>query len=78
MVMVGKRTDALREKESGTQIKDRIGSLLLKPICITVQCPNQCKCISQGTATFSIMGDICTRNCGYCAFPQGKPLPLRP
>jgi lipoic acid synthetase len=76
--MAGKRTDALREKESGTQIKDRIGSLLLKPICITVQCPNQCKCISQGTATFSIMGDICTRNCGYCAFPQGKPLPLDP
>jgi lipoic acid synthetase len=76
--MAGKRADALREKESGTQIKDRIGSLLLKPICITVQCPNQCKCISQGTATFSIMGDICTRNCGYCAFPQGKPLPLDP
>jgi lipoic acid synthetase len=76
--MAGKRADALREKESGTQIKDRIGNLILKPICITVQCPNQCKCISQGTATFSIMGDICTRNCGYCAFPQGKPLPLDP
>jgi lipoic acid synthetase len=74
--MMGKRADAQKTKETSGQIKSRISNLLTKPICITTQCPNQCKCITHGTATFSIMGNICTRSCGFCIFPQGKPLPL--
>ncbi len=77
--MTGKRTDAFENIETSNKIKNNpkiIENLLLTPVCIKSHCPNQCKCISQGTATFRIMGDICTRNCGYCSFPNGEPLPL--
>ncbi len=77
--MTRSQSDALQENESCTHITHKIiHSLPFKPVCITARCSNQCNCISQRTATFLIMGDICTRSCGYCAFPQGKPLPLDP
>jgi lipoic acid synthetase len=77
--MTGKRTDAMKKNETTTIPKNNIiENLLLTPVCIKSHCPNQCKCLSQGTATFRILGDICTRNCAYCYFPQGKPLPIDP
>ena len=77
--MAGSYDNALKDNEASRHITHKIiDSLLFKPICITAKCSNQCHCISQGTATFRIMGDFCTRNCGYCALPQGKPLPLDP
>lgn len=48
----------------------------LHTICQSGKCPNQAECWSRGTATFMIMGDICTRNCKFCATLSGRPLPL--
>jgi lipoic acid synthetase len=47
----------------------------LHTVCQEAQCPNIWECFSEGTATFLIMGDRCTRNCGFCAVAQG---PLGP
>ncbi len=40
-------------------------------VCVGAKCPNRGECYSAGTATFMIMGDRCTRNCGFCAVPTG-------
>ncbi|MBN1367982.1 MAG: lipoyl synthase [Dehalococcoidales bacterium] len=77
--MTGKRTDAIGKKETFTPTKSNIlGNLLLTPVCIKLHCPNQVRCLSQGTGTFQILGDVCTHSCAYCFFPQGKPLPVDP
>ena len=47
----------------------------LHTICSSGRCPNIGKCWSMGTATFMILGDICTRSCKFCATKTGKPLP---
>jgi lipoic acid synthetase len=48
----------------------------LHTICQEAACPNQGECFSKGVATFLIMGNICTRNCRFCAVTSGKPDPL--
>lgn len=48
----------------------------LNTICVSGKCPNLGHCWSMGTATFMILGDICTRSCKFCATKSGKPLPL--
>ena len=50
----------------------------LHTICEEARCPNIGECWEQGTATFLIMGDICTRGCRFCAVEKGKPAPLDP
>ena len=50
----------------------------LHTICESGMCPNKAECWSLGTATFMILGDICTRNCKFCAVKTGKPLPPDP
>jgi lipoyl synthase len=45
----------------------------LHTVCSSAKCPNAGECWNSGTATFLIMGDICTRNCGFCAVPSGQP-----
>ena len=47
--------------------------LKLHTICQSARCPNRPKCFTEGTATFMILGDICTRNCTFCAVKHGKP-----
>lgn len=47
----------------------------LHTICSSGKCPNQAECWSRRTATFMILGDICTRSCRFCATATGKPLP---
>ena len=47
----------------------------LHTICGSGQCPNKAECWSRRTATFMILGDICTRNCRFCATATGRPLP---
>jgi lipoic acid synthetase len=47
----------------------------LHTVCDEARCPNKGKCFSAGEATFLILGDICTRNCGFCAVKKDKPLP---
>lgn len=48
----------------------------LHTICTSGKCPNMAECWGQGTATFMILGDICTRTCGFCNTKSGKPLPV--
>ncbi|MDE6336026.1 MAG: lipoyl synthase [Muribaculaceae bacterium] len=48
----------------------------LHTICSSGMCPNRAECWGNGTATFMIGGNICTRNCKFCNVPTGKPLPL--
>ncbi len=46
----------------------------LHTVCESARCPNIGECWEQGTATFMILGNLCTRSCGFCAVPSGKPL----
>ncbi|MBW8190727.1 lipoyl synthase [Neiella marina] len=48
----------------------------LHSVCEEASCPNLAECFHKGTATFMIMGDICTRKCPFCDVANGKPLPL--
>src|SRR5881398_3454479 len=56
--------------------KALISDLRLHTVCESAQCPNRCECWSQGTATFMIAGDRCTRACGFCAVKTAKPFAL--
>ncbi len=49
-------------------------TLDLHTVCESARCPNMGECWEHGTATFMILGNICTRACGFCAVPSGKPL----
>ena len=48
----------------------------LETVCDHAKCPNRMECYSQKTATFMVLGSICTRPCGFCAVERGKPAPL--
>jgi lipoic acid synthetase len=50
----------------------------LNTVCEEARCPNLGECFSRGTATFMILGDRCTRRCGYCSVTTAKPLPPDP
>jgi len=50
----------------------------LNTVCQSAHCPNLGECFSRGTATFMILGDVCTRNCGFCAIATGKPRAVDP
>jgi len=58
--------------------KALISDLRLHTVCESAQCPNRWECWSQGTATFMIAGDRCTRACGFCAVATAKPFALEP
>jgi lipoic acid synthetase len=48
----------------------------LHTVCEEARCPNRGECFSRGTATFLLLGDVCTRACGFCDIANGKPLPV--
>jgi len=50
----------------------------LATVCEHARCPNIGECYSRGTATFLILGEVCTRNCRFCAIPSGLPQPVDP
>jgi len=52
-----------------------INGLRLNTVCVEARCPNLTECWSRGTATFMILGDVCTRRCHFCAVTTKKPLP---
>jgi lipoic acid synthetase len=60
------------------KIKKLLRRLNLHTVCEEANCPNIGDCFSRKTATFMIMGDICTRNCPYCNVSHGKPQALDP
>ena len=54
-------------------LKELMRGLELNSVCEEAHCPNIGECWESGTATFLIMGDVCTRNCPYCAIAHGRP-----
>ncbi|MEK6409042.1 MAG: lipoyl synthase [Acidobacteriota bacterium] len=68
----------IRANESFDRVNDMVKDLSLHTVCQEARCPNIFECWSEGTATFMILGDICTRHCGFCAVGKGKPIALDP
>ncbi len=62
--------------ENFHQLKKLARGLGLHTVCESAQCPNIGECWNHRTATFMLLGDICTRRCGFCAVPKGRPQPL--
>jgi lipoic acid synthetase len=62
--------------ETYNQLKRLMRSKQLHTICEEANCPNIAECWGRGTATFLIMGDTCTRSCGFCNVKTGMPAPL--
>ena len=58
------------------RLKTLMKELRLNTVCEEARCPNIGECWHHGTATFMILGDVCTRACGYCAVPHGRPTEL--
>ncbi len=58
------------------RLKHLMGELRLHTVCEEAHCPNIGECWHHGTATFMILGDVCTRACGYCAVAHGRPAGL--
>jgi lipoic acid synthetase len=69
-------TVSLRSGENYDFLKKLMRSKQLHTVCEEARCPNIGDCWSQGTATFLILGDICTRSCGFCDVKTGRPLPI--
>ncbi|MBI3578735.1 MAG: lipoyl synthase [Ignavibacteriales bacterium] len=59
--------------ESYARLKTIIDTGKLHTVCEEARCPNMGECWNAGTATFMILGDICTRSCGFCAVKTGRP-----
>ncbi len=55
-----------------------LGQGRLHTVCESARCPNQGECWTRGTATFMLLGEICTRSCGFCAVTTGRPAPPDP
>lgn len=63
-------------QEDLQQIKELLRSYSLHTVCEEARCPNMGECFKKRTATFLILGDICSRNCRFCAIKKEVPLPL--
>lgn len=66
----------LTQGKNYTELKDLMRSQVLHTVCEEAMCPNIFECWDARTATFLILGDICTRNCGFCAITTGRPTHL--
>jgi lipoic acid synthetase len=66
------------EAERFQQIKATLRAHQLHTVCEEASCPNIHECFGKGTATFMILGDVCTRRCPFCDVAHGKPLPPDP
>jgi lipoic acid synthetase len=62
--------------ENYRELKGLIQQLRLHTVCESAACPNVGECWNQRTATFMILGNVCTRRCGFCAVQKGAPLPV--
>lgn len=73
-----RRPEWLRLSPLDSAIVGKMGRLMrdlkLHTVCESARCPNRTKCFTEGTATFMILGDICTRNCTFCVVKKGKSL----
>ncbi len=75
-----KKPPWLKVKLPGGEDYNRVNKLVhaggLHTVCQSAKCPNIGECWSRRTATFMILGDVCTRNCRFCAVPDGAPSPV--
>src|SRR5512140_808360 len=75
-----KKPEWLRVKlpigEEDKHVRGLVDNYELHTICESGNCPNMGECWGEGTATFMILGNICTRSCGFCAVATGKPDPV--
>src|SRR4051795_6533937 len=62
--------------ENYHELKKLARKLDLHTVCESAQCPNIGECWNHRTATFMLLGNLCTRRCGFCAVPKGKPLAI--
>jgi lipoic acid synthetase len=80
MVLKARKPDWLRVKlptgKEYAEVRKIVSSHKLHTICESGNCPNMGECWGAGTATFMILGNICTRSCGFCAVATGRPLPV--
>lgn len=60
------------------KVKSVLNELDINTVCESALCPNRAECFSRGTATFMILGDVCTRDCSYCNISTGKPAGVDP
>jgi lipoyl synthase len=58
--------------------KNLVEELGLETVCESARCPNRSECWTRRTATFMVLGDVCTRPCGFCAVRRGHPEPVAP
>jgi len=72
-----RRPDWLKVKlptgENFTYLKELVGKKKLNTVCEDARCPNMAECWHRKTATFMILGEVCTRSCGFCSVKLGKP-----
>jgi lipoic acid synthetase len=59
----------------GHEVRRLMRELRLATVCESARCPNRGECLGSGTATLLILGDVCTRRCGFCAIAKGTPGP---
>lgn len=64
----------LQVNKNFQEVRENLHSRRLHTVCEEAKCPNLHECWGRGTATFIILGDICTRSCGFCAVRTGRPL----
>lgn len=69
------RFDTGKESEAG-RVKNLVEGASLNTVCEEASCPNLSHCWSRGSATFLVMGERCTRRCGFCDIATAKPMPL--
>jgi lipoic acid synthetase len=79
-VLPARPPEWIREKRLRLSQLHEVKSLMranrLSTVCEEARCPNRGECFSRGTATFLLLGDVCTRACGFCDIANGKPLPV--
>lgn len=77
MININVRPDWIKVSAPGQESKDKVGNKLkelgLNTVCREANCPNQGECWGKGTATFMLMGSLCTRNCRFCDVKTGDP-----
>jgi lipoyl synthase len=80
--MSGRKPDWLKVKLRGggglAEVDGLLRGLRLHTVCQEANCPNRMECFSRRTATFLIMGGVCTRDCRFCDVAHGRPDPLDP
>ena len=82
VVRPARRPEWLRVKlptgENYRKVRSIVSEHKLHTICQSGNCPNMGECWGEGTATFMILGNVCTRSCGFCAVATGRPEPVDP